>query len=200
MKAHLLRHILATAVRLAAQFSNEVIRPWGRLYYNPENPQHHDANRARMIRTDQPDQVIAQLTAFYRGHGLEPRALLHSLTEPADLAERFRAHGFAVDSGPLSVMTWEGAAPPPPSLPTGVSIERATVADAPQIGLIRSEALGYQRGWITCAAARALVQRIQRIAAGPLFLLYTQENAGRIYQRAGFVHAGDLVETECWSL
>ncbi|MFZ5825448.1 MAG: GNAT family N-acetyltransferase, partial [Bacillota bacterium] len=114
--------------------------------------------------------------------------------------------------------------------------------------LIRSEALGYQPGWITHAAGRelaspryqyfiarvdgepaacgalvdvgsparleyvatrpafqgrglalALVQTIQRAAIGPLFLLYTREVAGRLYQRAGFVSAGEVLETECWA-
>lgn len=247
MNEELLLHILATEVALADHFSQATIRPWGRLYHNRVNPSHQDANKARQIRTTDPKAVFGELTAFYHGLGLAPRATLDSLTEPADLAEHFRAHGYAVDSGALPVMTWEGPAPAPARLPTGVAIDRATAADAPWIGRIRSEALGYQPGWLTSMAAReltspryryyiarvddepaacaalvdhgrpyrleyvatrpsfqgrglafALVQQIQREAQGPLFLLYTRENAGRLYRRAGFTPAGDLVETECW--
>lgn len=245
MNEALLLHILANELALPRQFSTEVVRPWGHLFYNLENTSHMDANKGRMIRTTDPDQVVAEVTAFYQGHGLTPRVTLDSLTEPVALAHRFQAQGYAVESGGLPVMTWEGPAPADLPLPPGVTIERATLADVSLIGQIRGEAWGYQPGWLTQMAARemvspayhyfiarvegepaacgalvdygdparleyvatrpafrgrglaqALVRRIQQFGR-PLYLLYTREDARRVYERAGFVPAGELVETDC---
>lgn len=118
-------------------------RPWGLLYHNASNPDHHDANIARRIRTATPDAVIAEIASFYRQRGLVPRVKIDNLTEPADFAERLRVQGWQCEHTPLRVMTWEGAARIVPPSSSDVAVVRASLADLSDFAQVQSEGFGH---------------------------------------------------------
>lgn len=242
------RQSIELDIALARIHSQVEQRAWGLLYANPANPDHHDSNSARCIRAEQPDEAITQLTAFYRGLGLTPRAKVDDLTVPHDFVVRLAARGYISIATVLRVMTWAGTPPARPSLPAGMSIIRAGPEDLVEAARVQAEGFGtVDNGWIAgflrvelshpavrCylayvdgvavaslsafdaqpislvsnvttvpdfrgrGLATALVTLAQAESSGPLLLEVVEENAERIYRRAGFETRGELHQTSCW--
>jgi GNAT superfamily N-acetyltransferase len=114
-------------------------RPWGLLLYNTENPNYYEANGARYIRTDDPDGTIKEIIAFYRSRRLTPRVIADQATEPANFHTHLEDHGFECSHVNFHIMTWQGERPSLPTLPDGVTIRRATLADVEPIVAIEAD-------------------------------------------------------------
>lgn len=242
------RQSIELDLTLAYVHSQVEERPWGLLCANPANPDHHDSNSARRVRAERPAEAIAQLTAFYRGLGLTPRAKVDDLTVPRDFVARLEAEGYSTVATVLQVMTWAGKAPGRPELAPGVTITRAGPEQLAEVTRVQAEGFGAsESGWIAgflraelahpavrcylayvegvAAAslsvldaqpiglisnvatvpefrgrglATALVALAQMESRGPLLLEVVEENAERIYRRAGFETRGELHQTSCW--
>ncbi|MHB8758296.1 MAG: GNAT family N-acetyltransferase [Bacillota bacterium] len=139
-------------VALGRVFSQAEERPWGVLFANSANPEHHDANKAYVLRDmgSAAEAVIDEVTAFYRGRGLPPRVNAKPFCDQPDFAERLQRRGFKVAAIRVRVMVWDGvpAATRAPALPAGVAIDPAGLADLEALARGRAEANGWEPGWV----------------------------------------------------
>ena len=56
------------------RFTHVVDKPYGRLFYNPDNPLSNDSNHALILRLDVDlDRAVEDVAEFYQGIGITPR-------------------------------------------------------------------------------------------------------------------------------
>lgn len=152
----LIAHLEVSAARSYTRVDR---RPWGFLLHNPANPDNHDANCARWVRTLLPEAFIDEVVDFYRRRNVVPRVKINDLTEPGDLCWRLELRGFRSADTSCRVMGWypelarADHAPPAETgperrPPEGLAIGPATPSDVPAIAEIRARANGYDLGWV----------------------------------------------------
>jgi ribosomal protein S18 acetylase RimI-like enzyme len=142
--------VIHEAVRLsieldaaAAQVHSDVEKhPWGWLFHNAGNPNHHNSNTARLIQASDPDRAIGYIIDFYRKRQLTPRVRVDNLTMPSDFATRLEARGFVVDYSALRVMTWTDFAPSLQTTAPDITIRRAGEADLGEVTRVQAEGFG----------------------------------------------------------
>ncbi len=142
------RQMFALDSALSRLFSEVEERPYGLLFYNEANPNHHAANRAREIRADDPAAAIEDIITFYRARRLKPRVSVNDLTRPADLAARLQSRGFTVEPSATRVMQSQPRLKPyTPQAP--ITIRRAVETDRAAIMRIDEDATaGSDNAWL----------------------------------------------------
>ncbi len=182
-------HLLADLdAALAHVFSQVEQRPYGWLSYNTTNPAHHSANVARRIHTDDPEAAIADIVAFYRSHGLQPRVRVNQLTVPTDLVARLQAHGFTTSPSASQAMRWDGPAAARYQDPS-ITVRRADESDVSTLARIGGEDdPSAQHGWL----GRKVRNQIGHPAIRYYLALLDGEPAGCAYVFQG--PAAGLVE------
>ena len=158
----IVRRLFEGDIALGRVFSRAEERPWGILFANPANPEHHDANKAYVLSDIglAAEAVIDELTSFYHGRGLTPRVNVTPFCDQSDVAGRLRRRGFEVTASRVRVMVWDGGSPAAlaPALPAGVTIEPAGPADLEALARVRAEANGWDSGWVKRQLAHQLEQ------------------------------------------
>lgn len=100
------------------------IRPWGRMYYNTEAPDHIDANHAEGLNSAVRnfDKVLEEIEAFYQGLGLIPRLRFNQFNYSVALQERLKQRGYVIRPSHYKVMLWNNI-PLPPEISPGITVE-----------------------------------------------------------------------------
>lgn len=128
-------------------------RSWGRLYYNPENPDHHDSNHAEGINTTLRNlpQVINEIEEFYISRDLTPRIRVNQFDQPSEVEPVLLERGYTVRPASYRIMLWNNILAQPIMRP-GITVEKVGVHN-------RAEALHIligERSWGTPSMLTAL--------------------------------------------
>jgi GNAT superfamily N-acetyltransferase len=171
-------------IALARLSASVLERPWGQLVYNLSNPDYYDANRARIVRAVDPEEMVREVVQFYSSHGLTPRAKFDDGAQLASLPAHFEARGFRSEHGSFRIMCWSGE-PPAPTEPTaGMTISVATAADLDAIVEIQQAAEGWESSeWLrrkvgmllSAAGLRYFLATIDGVPAACAMLLQLPE-------------------------
>lgn len=105
--------------------SNREDRAWGTLFWNPDNPEHHDSNHAQDINVTagKVADTIAEIEDFYRSRGLIPRIYCDQFTKPPGLVEYLAEQGYQIQEDIFTVMLWDSLPVEPPLRP-GITVEK----------------------------------------------------------------------------
>ena len=120
------------------RFASVVDKPYGRLFYNSDNPLSNDSNHALILRLDVDlDEAIEDLVGFYQGMRLTPRVYPGFRPDEWDILRPvLTRHGFKCEEYVNHYFLLEGvsAISPNPS----VEVKRARDVDASIIDVLCS--------------------------------------------------------------
>jgi len=108
-----------------AIISNLEQRPWGRMFYNLDNPGHIDSNHAEGLNTT-PGKlplVLDEVEEFYTSHGLVPRIRINQLDLPTDIEPTLLNRGYIVRPASYRIMLWDNI-PSEPLMRPGITVEK----------------------------------------------------------------------------
>ena len=105
--------------------SNLEKRPWGRMFYNPQNPEHLDSNHAEGLNTTPGNlsMVLDELEAFYRLHDLLPTIRVNQFDSPKNIEAELIRRGYTVRPASYRKMLWDNI-PSIPVMRPGLTVER----------------------------------------------------------------------------
>lgn len=107
-----------------AIISNLKQRPWGRIFYNPDNAEHIDSNHAEGFNTPpgKITHILDEVEEFYRQHGLLSQVRVNQFDPPGIEAELLR-RGYTVRPASYRIMLWDNI-PSQPVMRPGITVER----------------------------------------------------------------------------
>lgn len=123
----------------SASFAAVCEKPYGRFFYNRDNPESHDSNHA--IITDLScdlDLALAEITAFYRDKDLVPR--IYASFQPGEfdrLQPYLLKYGYKINHGGDRLLVWGNPSRIKPNLK--LEVERVRVAGPGVIEMISPE-------------------------------------------------------------
>lgn len=121
----MLKRLVEHNSRYFAVISNLKTRPWGRIYYNPEVPEHYDSNHAEGINTTMRNlnQVLDEVEEFYSSKGLVPRIRLNQFDRPGDIESVLHKRGYTLRPASYKIMLWNNI-PAGPLVRPGITVEK----------------------------------------------------------------------------
>jgi len=104
--------------------SNLEQRPWGKIFYNLDIPQHQDSNHVQCLRTNRRDlpKVLDEVEEFYRERGLVPRVKLNQFDQPQGIEEALLQRGYTVRPASYRILLWDCISTQPVMRP-GITVE-----------------------------------------------------------------------------
>jgi len=120
------------------RFTHVVDKPYGRLFYNPDNPLSNDSNHALILRMDADlDEAIEDVVGFYQGMRLTPRVYPGFRPDEWDILRPvLTRHGFKCEEYANHYFLLEGASVISPN--PSVEVKRARDVDASIIDVLCS--------------------------------------------------------------
>ncbi|WP_083248986.1 GNAT family N-acetyltransferase [Bacillus solimangrovi] len=107
-------------------FSNRVIRDWGIIFFNENQPTYYDANHAHIWKkTNNPNKVIEEVTSFFQSKNLIPRFYLYDIEKQNTLILLLKSKGFSYENLVSPVQVWDGQISYKP-VRSGITIEQVT--------------------------------------------------------------------------
>jgi len=81
-------------------FTEKVVKAYGIIYHNPDNPSSYDSNHAHILDLDRPlDTTLRDIISFYTGKNLEPRIYASFIASEFEiLRPHLVKHGFTVST------------------------------------------------------------------------------------------------------
>ncbi|HBI57109.1 MAG TPA: hypothetical protein DG577_10025 [Firmicutes bacterium] len=108
-----------------AAISNVEVRPWGRMYYNTQAPDHIDSNHAEGLSpaARNLDKILEGIEAFYAGHGLAPRLRYNQLGFSTELEAKLLERGYNIRPASYKMMLWNNI-PQDGGISPGITVEK----------------------------------------------------------------------------
>lgn len=137
-----IKKVIDFEVNFPMKFANVAQKPYGKLFYNLDNPISHDSNHA--IITDfnyNLDLAISDIESFYRGRGLTPRIYPAFLQDEEAILKPFlEKHGFTYNKYHNLYLFWREESKIIPN--NDLKIKRLSEINDGIIAIIRSEDKG----------------------------------------------------------
>lgn len=120
-------------------FTELTERLYGKLFYNPDNPESHDSNHAIILRLDRElNEAFEDIVTFYEEKGLIPR--IYPSYQPGEeeiLQPYFEQYGFHFQQFDNSFLVWQNESTIHPT--PEITVTRAYTLDDSIIDIILSE-------------------------------------------------------------